>query len=92
MKVEKNSIVLTFDHAGKALRIEEHSAGNEFQISAEDSAFKPALVRVRGKTLVVSHPEMARPVAVRYGFSDAPQATLFNSAGLPASPFRTDTW
>ena len=32
------------------------------------------------------------PVAVRYGWAQAPAAILYNGAGLPASPFRTDEW
>ncbi len=90
MEVEKNTLVLSFDHAGKTLVIKEHQGGNEFQIAGADSIFKAARVSVRGKVLVVSHPEIAHPTAVRYGFSDAPQATLFNSAGLPAPSFRTE--
>jgi len=32
------------------------------------------------------------PVAVRYAWQANPMATLFNGAGLPAAPFRTDDW
>jgi len=41
---------------------------------------------------VVSSPEVLYPVAVRYGWSDNPVCNLYNGAGLPASPFRTDDW
>jgi sialate O-acetylesterase len=34
--------------------------------------------------------EVAQPVAVRYGWADNPEVNLYNGAGLPASPFRTD--
>jgi sialate O-acetylesterase len=33
-----------------------------------------------------------KPVAIRYGWADYPVVNLVNEAGLPASPFRTDTW
>ena len=46
--------------------------------------------RDRGKTLVVSSQAVPQPVAVRYGWADVPEGNLFNKAGLPASPFRTD--
>ena len=36
--------------------------------------------------------QLAAPVAARYGWADAPVCTLFNAAGLPAEPFRTDDW
>ena len=40
--------------------------------------------------MVVTCDAVAAPVAVRYGWADHPVCNLFNSAGLPASPFRTD--
>jgi hypothetical protein len=46
--------------------------------------------RLDGDTVVVSSPEVARPAAVRYGWADNPPVNLYNKAGLPASPFRTD--
>ena len=35
---------------------------------------------------------VADPVAVRYAWADNPVCNLYNSAGLPATPFRTDDW
>jgi sialate O-acetylesterase len=90
MKKEKNTLVLSFDHAGKALVLK--GAENEFQIAGDDKVFKPATVEIKGASLVVSHPEIAAPAAVRYAFTDTSSGTLFNSDGLPASSFRTDTW
>lgn len=44
-------------------------------------------------TVLVSSPEVPLPVAVRYAWADNPEeANLYNSAGLPASSFRTDVW
>jgi len=43
--------------------------------------------------VVVSSPEVPRPVAVRYAYSMNPEGcNLYNREGLPASPFRTDDW
>ena len=52
----------------------------------------PYIRRFAGKTVVVKSPQVPKPVAVRYGWSDFPVVNLYNSAGLPASPFRTDDW
>jgi len=41
---------------------------------------------------VVSSPDVAAPVAVRYAWEDDPITSLRNKEGLPASPFRTDTF
>ena len=45
---------------------------------------------IEGKDVLVSSPQVKRPVAVRYGWADNPEVNLYNGAGLPASPFRTD--
>lgn len=63
-----------------------------FQIAGADHKFYWADAMIRGKTVVVSSPNVPEPVAVRYGWSDFPVVNLYNSAGLPASPFRTDDW
>ena len=42
--------------------------------------------------MIVSSPEVAKPVAVRYAWENWPECNLYNGAGLPASPFRTDDW
>ena len=42
--------------------------------------------------VVVSSAEVASPVAARYAWENFPTCNLFNGAGLPASPFRTDDW
>lgn len=47
---------------------------------------------VEGNKVIVSAPGITEPVAVRYGFSQSPVCNLYNEAGLPASPFRTDDW
>jgi sialate O-acetylesterase len=43
-------------------------------------------------TVRVSSASVPQPVAVRYAWQSYPLATLFNRAGLPAEPFRTDDW
>lgn len=48
---------------------------------------------IEGDTVVVSSEKVPAPVAVRYAYSSNPDgANLYNCAGLPASPFRTDSW
>jgi sialate O-acetylesterase len=45
---------------------------------------------IDGNTVVVSSPDVLQPIAVRYAWDGMPICNLFNGAGLPASPFRTD--
>ena len=61
-----------------------------FAVCGEDRKWVWADARIEGDKVVVSHKDIAKPVAVRYGWSDFPVVNLWNSEGLPASPFRTD--
>jgi sialate O-acetylesterase len=91
MRVEGNSIRLRFRHVGKGLELRGDSP-TAFIVAGDDKKFHRAEARVDGDTIVVSSPEVASPVAVRYAWADSPPSTLFNKDGLPASPFRTDDW
>jgi sialate O-acetylesterase len=63
-----------------------------FSIAGPDHRFvwAEATIEGDGQTVVVRSPQVMDPVAVRYGWSSNPDCNLVNSAGLPASPFRTD--
>ena len=63
-----------------------------FEFAGDDKVFHPAEARIDGDTVVVTCAQVADPIAVRYAYRNAPVAGLFNAAGLPAAPFRTDTW
>jgi len=47
--------------------------------------------RIDGDSVVVSSPKVAKPEAVRYAWFSNPTINLYNTAGFPAAPFRTDT-
>lgn len=64
----------------------------EFSIAGDDRKWFWADARVHGDTIVVSSPSVPKPMQVRYAWQSNPAATLFNGAGLPAAPFRTDNW
>jgi sialate O-acetylesterase len=61
-----------------------------FAICGEDKKWFWADAKIDGDTVVVSSDKVPVPVAVRYAWADNPTCNLFNGAGLPASPFRTD--
>ncbi len=104
MKVEDNKIRLTFDWVGGGLMVgkkegrkptEEVKDGKlaRFAIAGEDKNWVWADAVIDGNTVVVSSPNVAKPVAVRYAYSMNPVgANFYNKEGLPASPFRTDEW
>ena len=64
----------------------------EFAVAGEDHHWFWAEARIEGDAVIVASPHVPKPVAARYAWQSNPKATLFNGAGLPATPFRTDTW
>lgn len=63
-----------------------------FIIAGRDRKWQRAEARIRGLAVIVFAPEVPHPTQVRYDWQSNPAATLFNGAGLPAGPFRTDAW
>ena len=93
-KVErrKGEIRLKFTHADGGLVVKGGDKLGEFSIAGDDQKFVWANARIEGDTVIVSSPDVPNPKEVRYAWQSNPQATLFNGAGLPAGPFRTDHW
>jgi sialate O-acetylesterase len=92
MQIRNGAIVLSFNHAHGGLRAADNGELTGFAIAGSDKKFVWADAVVRGKTVVVSSPDVKEPVAVRYAWANNPVCNLVNGAGLPASPFRTDDW
>jgi sialate O-acetylesterase len=89
MKVNGAKVALRFTHVGGGL-VAKGGPLKGLTIAGADKAFQPAKAVIRGKTVVVTSDAVPHPVAVRYGWANVPEGNLFNKAGLPASPFRTD--
>jgi sialate O-acetylesterase len=89
MTVRDSRAILYFDNVGSGL---EAKGGRltGFTIAGEDKKFHNAQATIVGDRVVVSSPEVSKPVAVRYGWANCPVVNLFNKEGIPASPFRTD--
>lgn len=100
MTVNGNQAVVEFDNIGGGLVAKDvdldggihipASPLKGFSLCGEDQKFHWAEAATRGNTVVVSCPEVAKPVAVRYAWSDFPLCNLYNKEGFPAGPFRTD--
>ncbi len=89
MKIDGAAVRLRFDYLGGGLVLKD-TAG--FTLAGADQLFHPAVAKIDGDTVVLTSPDVPAPVAARYAWADNPTCTLFNQAGLPASPFRTDAW
>jgi sialate O-acetylesterase len=89
MEIKGDKAVIHFSHRDGGLEIKGDSLKG-FAIAEADGHFVWADARIDGKNAIVSSAKVARPVAVRYAWADNPEANLYNKAGLPANPFRTD--
>lgn len=88
-EIRGREVVVRFQHADGGLMSKDGELKG-FVIAGENRAWKPATARIEGDTVVVSAPNVSKPVAVRYAWASDPVCNLFNGAGMPASPFRTD--
>ena len=91
---KENTAVITMNTYGSQLTIHNKYGYLEgFSIAGEDRKFvwAKAFIDANGK-IIVYNENIAEPVAVRYAWSNNPAANLFNAQGLPAIPFRTDSW
>jgi len=90
MEVRKDGILIRFDHAEGL-----HATGAEplgFSIAGRDRKFVPARAVIEGECVRAGSGEVGEPVAVRYAWSNDPRVNMYNKAGFPAHPFRTDEW
>jgi sialate O-acetylesterase len=92
MEVEGEEIRLYFSSAGRGLVARGGGPLRHFGVSGPSGRFLRANARIEENAVVVYHPEVTNPVAVRYAWSGNPDGcNLYNEEGLPASPFRTDS-
>lgn len=90
MQVIGDEIEIAFTHADELRSRNGLLIG--FEIAGSDWKYWPAAARITGNSVIVSSDMVREPVAVRYGWDDDLEPNLFNGAGLPAAPFRTDEW
>ena len=83
--------MLKFTHADGGL-VARGGKLRGFTVAGADRKFQPAEAVVVGDRVEVRAEGVASPRSVRYGWMGGPSPNLFNGAGLPAEPFRTDSW
>ncbi|MDC0252321.1 sialate O-acetylesterase [bacterium] len=83
-------LVVQFDHA-KGLKTTDGKAPREFWIADHAAKeWKPAVAKIKGQTVELHSPDVAKPTVVRYAFTGKPDVNLVNEADLPTYPFRID--
>jgi len=91
---EGDSMVVSFTHVGAGLKSSDDKPLRYFEVSGTDGVFHSASAKVIGRnTIAVSSPKVSEPHDVRYAWLPYPnpEVNLFNSIGLPASPFTTES-
>ncbi len=63
-----------------------------FEIAGEDQNFFLAQASILDSEIIVKSNNVKKPVAVRYAWSDNPDANLISLERLPVAPFRSDDW
>ena len=98
MKIVGDTVKVHFNNEFGAYNRFEGIEG--FEIAGEDKVFHPATAKhfwqpgndPWNECIIVTCPEVKKPVALRYCFKNFQLGNLANAGGLPLFPFRTDTW
>ena len=88
---EGAALRIKFTHADGGL-IAHDKPVQSLEVAGADKVFHPATAKILSDTLLVSALGVPEPVAIRYAWRNSPEANLYNGAGLPAVPFRSDNW
>lgn len=91
MIIEKDKIRVFFNNAESGLKIKGKTI-ETLELAGNDGIFHSAIGVIDNKTntLVVTSKEVKDPINIRFSFSNNGEGNLFDTAGLPVAPFRTD--
>jgi sialate O-acetylesterase len=93
MEIKGNVAILTFSEKEGKLTIPKNIEIKGFAIAGDDKKFVWARAVIKNNKVHVWHPDIKRPIAVRYAWADFPEGLkLYNVYGFPVAPFRTDDW
>lgn len=93
MEVDGNKVTVSFKHADGLWAKDNYHYLKGFEVAGADQRFYYAKADIVDGRVVVYCDSVAAPVTVRYGWADdMPEADLYNKAGFPAVPFRSDRW
>ncbi|HFA51307.1 MAG TPA: 9-O-acetylesterase [Bacteroidetes bacterium] len=95
MEIKDGYIIAHFENNGSPLFAKnKYGYLMGFTISGADKKFHWAKAEITGPyTVKIWSGKIKNPAAIRYAWADNPQpANLYNEAGFPAFPFRTDNW
>ena len=91
-RVEASTVEVTFESGGGGLSNSAPGAVKGFTMAGHDGVYRVADARIDGSEVILHCDEIPAPETVRYAWAGVPDSTLVNDDGLPAAPFRTDTF
>ncbi len=91
-KIKDQEISISFKNANGGLIARDTGKLLGFAVAGADKKFYWADAKIMGNKIIVHSSAVKSPIAVRYAWANNPVCNLYNNAGLPASPFRTDYW
>lgn len=80
-----------FARTGGFLKV-RGDAPEGFEIAGEDGIFYPADGRIEADTVILRSEQVSEPAYLRYAWKNYCRPNLYGASGLPAAPFRTDTF
>ena len=90
VKFKNGTAELSFDHIDGGLITEDGKPLRGFELAGADGKYMPADAVVKGDKIFVSSKGLKKASKLRFGWSESEKSNLYNKAGLPAMPFRTD--
>ena len=83
---------VSFDHVGGGLTAKGGAELKGFALAGSDHKWYWADAKITGKKIELKSKDVPQPLAVRYAWANNPTGNLINKDGLPAFPFRSDSW
>jgi sialate O-acetylesterase len=90
--IEGDTVRVRFTECGTGLCPLDGARLRGFVLAGVDRKFVPAEATIAGDVVIVRSDRVAAPVAVRYAWAEFPDCNLGHREGVPASPFRSDSW
>jgi len=85
-KLNGDNILLDF-RMGSSSLVAGKSGLKEFELVFPDGSGMEVSASIQGNQIMLENPRANKPIGVRYAWKNGSEASLFNSAGLPASTF-----
>lgn len=89
LKIEGNKLIISFKNLQTGLKTNDGKAPREFMIAGKDKKYYPALVEIKGKTIIISSDKITNPVSLKYAWHNLAVPNLITNTGLPILPFQS---